>query len=162
MDSGATTIDILLNNGGIDELRIEDDGCGIMKEDFPLLCERFATSKLTHFSDLQSIATYGFRGEALASIAAVSKTTLTTKDQNSDDPLGTRVIYKHGAHTSTEAVACTIGTTIEVADLFATLPVRKTFLKQDETEFPEGEYTIEVIIRKSPAYQTKFHVEEKP
>lgn len=135
LDAGATTITLHIEKAGKKLIRITDDGCGMSREDALLCFSRHATSKLTSVDELMNLDTFGFRGEALASISSVSVTTLTTKTSADDTPLGTRVIYEHGIKTSVEDVACPIGTTIEVADLFATIPVRKTFLKQDETEW---------------------------
>ena len=135
IDAGAKTITVTIEKAGKKLIRITDDGCGMSESDALLCFSRHATSKLTTVDDLMSLTTFGFRGEALASIAAVSHVTLTTLEQGSSQRLGTRIVFDHGTHSQTESVATSAGTTIEVADLFATIPVRKTFLKQDETEW---------------------------
>lgn len=163
LDAGATAITIAIEKAGKQLISITDNGCGMNPQDAELCFSRHATSKLHSVDDLMNLSTFGFRGEALASIAAVSHLTLTTKErdgsrvepgmtssgpempqsspsrgygeQSSTDKLGTRVVFEHGAHAKTEQVACTPGTTIEIRDLFATVPVRKSFLKQDETEW---------------------------
>lgn len=152
LDAGATTITIAIEKAGKQLISITDDGCGMSREDAELCFSRHATSKLHLVDELMSLSTFGFRGEALASIAAVSEMTLTTKEaatapqvmapknesrikSGMSETLGTSVIYTHGVHTSTEQVACNSGTTITIKDLFATVPVRKSFLKQDETEW---------------------------
>ncbi len=84
IDAGSTQINIISQKSGFDFLQIQDDGHGIKKEDFPLLCERFATSKIQNFSDLRKVKSFGFRGEALASISLVSKVTVTSKLRGSD------------------------------------------------------------------------------
>ncbi len=84
IDAGASQISIISQKSGFDFLQIQDDGHGIKKEDFPLLCERFATSKITNFGDLRKVKSFGFRGEALASISLVSKVTITSKVRGSD------------------------------------------------------------------------------
>ena len=126
IDAKATNISILLNNSGIDELRIEDNGTGIMKQDFPLLCERFATSKLTKFSDLNTIATFGFRGEALASISFVAQLTITSKIIN--NPCAYTAQFINGKYLNNKKpkpVAGTNGTQIICKNLFYNLPLRR-------------------------------------
>lgn len=134
IDAGATVITITIEKAGKKLITIGDNGCGMNEADATLCFARHATSKLRSVDELTSLDTFGFRGEALASIAAVATVTLTTK--TAEQPfLGTTITYSNGIHTGTAATACPVGTSISIAQLFETLPVRKTFLKQDETEW---------------------------
>ncbi len=134
IDAGATVITIIIEKAGKKLISISDNGSGMNRHDAELCFARHATSKIVSVDQLNALETFGFRGEALASIAAVGLVTLTTKE-HTEPLLGTQVIYTHGVHTSTTAIACPPGTTIRISNLFDTLPVRKTFLKQDETEW---------------------------
>lgn len=131
LDAGATDIRLEMRGGGRDYLRVRDDGTGMDAEDARLAFHRHATSKLTHLEDLQSIATLGFRGEALAAIAAVSRVDLRTADA---DGAGFHVAVEAGAQTVAEPVPHPRGTTVEVSSLFFNVPARRKFLKQQATE----------------------------
>lgn len=133
IDAGATNITISIKKAGKNLIRITDDGSGMSSEDAVRCFARHATSKLTSVDQLMSLNTFGFRGEALASISAVSKVELTTRTAH--NKLGTRVLYEHGIQKTVESIACPVGTTLTITQLFATIPVRKAFLKQDETEW---------------------------
>jgi DNA mismatch repair protein MutL len=132
LDAGATKIAVHIAKGGKRSIRVVDNGCGMSAEDAHICFNKYATSKLTHVDELSSIATFGFRGEALASIAAVSTTTLVTKEAHTDH--GCRIIIADNTILETASVAANTGTDITVADIFSTLPARKKFLKTDETE----------------------------
>lgn len=132
IDAGATSITVEIKNGGIKYIRITDNGMGIMKEDVPRAFLRHATSKVIKADDLNSISTLGFRGEALASICAVSKVQLLTKNISED--IGTLYEIAEGNPTLYEDAGCPQGTTIIVRDLFYNVPARMKFLKTDVAE----------------------------
>ena len=133
LDAGADAIIIKIEKAGKKSITISDNGCGMSRGDAERCFARHATSKLTSVHELMSLATFGFRGEALASIAAVGEVTLTTR--RAQDLLGTTVTYTHGRHTGTTESGGPTGTTLSDKNLFATVPVRRTFFKQDETEW---------------------------
>lgn len=132
IDSGANVITIEIKNGGRTFLRITDNGCGISKTDVSTAFLRHATSKISEKSDLDKILTLGFRGEALASIAAVAKVDVLTKTM--DDDFGTRYVIEGSDEKSLEDCGCQDGTTIIVRDIFYNIPARLKFLKKDVTE----------------------------
>jgi DNA mismatch repair protein MutL len=132
LDAGATRVEVDLVNGGRSLIRVSDDGCGMDPDDALLALERHATSKIRSADELDHIATLGFRGEALPSIAAVSRFELVT----SADPAegGVRVIVEGGRILGADAAARARGTTVEVRDLFFNVPARRKFLRAPETE----------------------------
>ena len=132
MDAGAMTVRIDVEAGGRRLMRIADDGCGMLRDDALLAFERHATSKLSDAKDLLSIATLGFRGEALPSIASVSRLVLETRAEG--DRTGTRVEISGGRLLRCDDVPALRGTSIEVADLFFNVPARKKFLRSEQTE----------------------------
>jgi len=132
LDAGATSVRIETEVGGKRMIRVIDDGHGMSHDDALLAFERHATSKLKNADDLLSIATLGFRGEALPSIAAVSRLLLETRDANEDE--GTRVEFAGGKLVGVKPAGLPPGTTISVADLFYCVPARRKFLKSDTTE----------------------------
>lgn len=134
LDAGATTIKIDINDGGKSLLRVEDNGTGIELSDMDLLFERYATSKIYGEQDLYNLSSYGFRGEALASIAEVSKTTVISKTEYSEigtkaTKIGIDPIIKH------QPVGFTHGTIVTIEDIFYNVPARLKFLKSSQTEF---------------------------
>ena len=132
LDAGATDIRIDAENAGRRLLRIQDDGCGMLRDDAMLAFERHATSKLSDVKDLLAIATLGFRGEALPSIASVSRLVLETRSD--DEQPGAKVEIAGGKLLRCDEIARPRGTTIAVRDLFFNVPARKKFLRSDQTE----------------------------
>src|SRR6202142_4220244 len=125
LDAGATQLRIDIDSGGRRLIRIADDGCGMLRDDALLAFERHATSKLSDVKDLLSIATLGFRGEALPSIASVSRLLLETRA--AEEATGTRVEVAGGKMLRCEEDALALGTSIAVRDLFFNVPARKKF-----------------------------------
>src|SRR5450631_2215626 len=132
LDAGSTEVRIEVLSGGRRLIRIADDGCGMLRDDALLAFERHATSKLRDVKDLLSIATLGFRGEALPSIASVSRLLLETR--SAEETTGTRVEIAGGKMLHCDEVAHARGTTITVRDLFFNVPARKKFLRSEQTE----------------------------
>ena len=132
LDSGPTRVDAELEQGGIALIRIVDDGCGIETEDLPLAVSPHATSKLHHADDLDDIKTLGFRGEALASIAEVSRVVIRTKTASGT---GSRLEVDGGLNRGIMPEGCRQGTSVEVHQLFSKIPARRAFLKTPATEW---------------------------
>lgn len=132
LDAGASAVTVEIRDGGISYFRVTDNGSGIRSEDIRMAFERHATSKIRRTDDLFSIQTLGFRGEALASIAAVAHVTCTTRTKS--DASGIKVLNSGGTIESIEEAACPEGTTFVVRDLFFNTPVRLKFLKKPVTE----------------------------
>lgn len=132
LDAGAGRITAEIEHGGITYIRITDDGCGISRNDVKTAFLRHATSKIKNEQDLEAIKTLGFRGEALASLAAVAKVEMLTRAQ--DEELGTHYGIEGGTEVLCEDSGCPVGTTIIARDLFYNTPARMKFLKKDATE----------------------------
>ncbi len=132
IDAGAKHVTVEIRDGGISYMRVTDDGCGFEREDVPVAFLRHATSKVREQEDLTGIATLGFRGEALASIAAVAKVDLTTCAAG--EMVGTHYVIHGGEEQVTEDAGCPEGTTIIIEDLFYNVPARMKFLKKDVNE----------------------------
>ena len=130
IDAGARHIDIDIEAAGSKRIMVRDDGAGIHPDDLALAFSTHATSKIRTFEDLEHVRTLGFRGEALPSIASVSKTTLTSRQ--ADSPHGYRISPHLGMDTS--PAPHPVGTTIDIHDLFYNTPARKKFLKSERTE----------------------------
>lgn len=132
IDAGASLVTVEIKRGGIEYIRITDNGSGIQRDDVPLAFLRHATSKIVREEDLNVISTLGFRGEALASVCAVSKVEMLTKTP--EQPYGTRIQVEGGEQVLLEEAGCPDGTTIIVRDLFYNVPARLKFLKKDVSE----------------------------
>lgn len=142
LDAGATAITLYLEKAGKQLIRIVDNGCGMSPDDARICFLPHATSKIRSLEDLDTIQSFGFRGEALATISAVSRVTLATRlnpelvqELIDEHGLGTEVEFRDGQCQSERAVGCPVGTDLAIADLFYNTPVRKKFLKSDETEW---------------------------
>ena len=140
IDAGATNITIEVQNGGISFIRITDNGKGIAQDDLEIAFERHATSKIREAEDLENVKSMGFRGEALASIAAISNVELISRTVESD--IGNRIIVEGGKILEKGEYGCSRGTTIIVKNLFYNTPVRYKFLKKDFTELGYIEDTV--------------------
>ena len=154
IDAGATNITIEIKNGGKTYIRVTDNGCGIYREDVKKAFISHATSKITNIEDLDAISTLGFRGEALASVCAVSRVELLTATPDSD--FGTRYVIEGGEEILLDDAGCPVGTTIIVRDLFYNIPARMKFLKKD---VQEGNYIatlMERIAVSNPNISFKF------
>ncbi|MBQ1308838.1 MAG: ATP-binding protein, partial [Ruminococcus sp.] len=132
IDAGAKHITVEIKNGGCTFMRVTDDGCGIAKDDVRVAFLRHATSKVREEDDLDRIATLGFRGEALASIAAVSRLQLITRHK--DEETGTSYLIEGGEEQLFDDAGCPAGTTFVIRDLFFNIPARAKFLKKDVAE----------------------------
>src|SRR6201981_3657678 len=132
LDAGASRIKIGVEAGGKKLIQITDNGCGMLRDDAMLAFERHATSKIKNAEDLLSVATLGFRGEALPSIASVSRLRLETRAE--DEPAGTVIEINGGRMARVEEAGLPLGTSITVRDLFFNVPARKKFLKAESTE----------------------------
>jgi DNA mismatch repair protein MutL len=142
LDAGATRVSTEVRGGGIELIRVRDDGSGMDADDALLAIQRYTTSKLTSLEDLESLGTLGFRGEALASIAAVSKMELVTRTR--DSRTGVRISVQGGEVVSVDEVGGTEGTAIEVRDLFYNVPARRRFMKGPG---PEGARVTDAVQR---------------
>ncbi|MGC8624759.1 MAG: DNA mismatch repair endonuclease MutL [Phycisphaerae bacterium] len=147
VDAGAARLAITIENGGRTLIRVTDDGSGIAPEQLPLALARHATSKIQTIEDLFAIRTLGFRGEALASIAGVSHTTIITR--RPQDQQAVRVVAQESVVDTPVPCAAPVGTTIEVRDLFYCVPARRKFLRGDSTEFG---HISEIILRTALAH----------
>ena len=133
LDAGAQRVDVEVEQGGIKLIKVRDDGCGISEADLPLALSRHATSKITDLDDLEAVSTLGFRGEALASIASVSRLTLTS---NSGDSKGWKAISEgRDMNVELQPAPHPRGSSVEVRDLFFNTPARRKFLRTEGTEY---------------------------
>ncbi|KAK5121515.1 hypothetical protein LTR85_005348 [Meristemomyces frigidus] len=167
VDAGSTSLEILVKDGGLKLLQITDNGCGINKDDLPILCQRFTTSKLKAFEDLTSIGTYGFRGEALASISHIAHLAVTTKTADSSCAWkahyagGKLTPAKPGQSADPKACAGRQGTQIAVEDLFYNVPTRRRAFRSASEEYAKiadvvGKYAVHC---RNVAFSCKKHGE---
>ncbi|MCL5807595.1 MAG: DNA mismatch repair endonuclease MutL [Deltaproteobacteria bacterium] len=159
LDAGATEITVDLEKGG-SSIRVIDNGEGIAREDVPLAFARYATSKIGSFEDIYRVRSFGFRGEALPSIASISRVEMATRQTSS--PAGTRAVVEAGEMKEISDAGCPVGTSIQVSRIFEPVPVRRKFLKSDMTE--QG-YCMDVITRLSlmhPAVKIRVSVGGRP
>lgn len=154
LDAGSTSITIEIKEGGLRLIRVTDNGDGMNRQDAPLAFERHATSKLRSDEDLMAIRSMGFRGEALPSIASVSKVRMTTATRQ--DSVGTQLIVTAGTVTKIDDTATVPGTSVEVEDLFFNQPARKKFLKSTATEFSHISHVVQQTTLAWPAVQFRL------
>ena len=154
LDAGATAIEAEASAGGVKLLRVSDNGAGIHPDDLPLALSRHATSKIASLGDLQHVASMGFRGEGLASIASVSRLTLTSRQ--SGQAHANQIRAEDGALSAVSAAAHPEGTTVEAADLFFNTPARRKFLKSDATENAHCAAVVERLALANPAVAFTF------
>lgn len=154
IDAGAKHITIEIKHGGIEFMRVADDGCGMSREDVPVAFLRHATSKINEKDDLDKIMTLGFRGEALASVAAVSKVSVLTKRKN--DEIGTAYTIEGSVEKSIENAGCPDGTTIIIRELFYNVPARKKFLKKEVTEANAISFIVRKVALSHPEISFKL------
>ena len=159
IDAGATRIVVEICNGGLDLISVTDNGSGIHEEDIDLAFVKHATSKIENASNLLAIETLGFRGEALSSIAAVSKVNLTTRTRSSDTAVN--VTVEAGVVSNKQYVSSNIGTKIEVRDLFYNMPARKKFINNPSSEGAEVTKFVSKLILTNPTLEIKYVVDGK-
>ena len=160
IDAGATAVTVEIKNGGVTFMRVSDNGSGILKEDIRPAFIRHATSKVRQEDDLDAIATLGFRGEALASIASVSHLELITKAR--EEETGTRCLIEGGEEKSLSDAGCPDGTTFIIRDLFYNVPARMKFLKTDMAEGNAVSNVIDKIALSHPEIAITYIKDQKP
>lgn len=159
IDAGSSSVTVEIKNGGITYIRVTDNGCGISREDIRTAFISHATSKISTRDDLYAIGTLGFRGEALASIAAVSNVEVLTR--TSEEETGTRYCISAGEETLVDDAGCPLGTTIVVRDLFFNTPARMKFLKKDVSEANAVAGIVDKIALSNPDVSIRFIREGK-
>ncbi|MBX2878532.1 MAG: DNA mismatch repair endonuclease MutL, partial [Granulosicoccus sp.] len=148
LDAGATRIEVDLQQGGLERIRVHDNGCGIASAQLPMALSRHATSKITSLHDLQQLKTLGFRGEALPSIASVATLVATSRTDNEET--GSRIRYCADGTLEQEPAAHPVGTTVDVKKLFYNIPARRKFMRTARTEFGRCESVVKSLALASP------------
>lgn len=159
IDAGATTISLYVEDAGKQLIRVVDNGCGMDADDAHLCFEKHATSKICSMDELQNISTFGFRGEAMPSIAAVCKVTLITKQH--DAPEGLMLTVQDSVIQSSEPISASTGTDISASDLFYNVPVRKKFLKKHDTELRHITHLFQAFCLDYPLIHFKLFSDNK-
>ena len=154
LDAGARRVDVELEEGGIRLIRIRDDGCGMAPDELPLAVARHATSKIASLEDLEQVGTLGFRGEALPSIASVSRFALSTR--RADDAHGSRLEVEGGKLAPLRPQAHPVGSTVEVRDLFFNVPARRKFLRAERTELGHVEDWLRSLALARPGIELRL------
>ncbi len=154
IDAGGRDLTVEIKRGGVSYIRVTDNGCGMEREDAINCVLRHATSKIKNADDLDGILTLGFRGEALAAISAVSKMRIVTRTKEHES--GTEVVVEGGKVVSVSDIACRIGTTILVEELFGNVPARRKFLKRDQSEGMAVAAVVEKIALSRPDIAIRF------
>ena len=157
LDAGADDITVIIQDAGRTLIQVIDNGCGMTPDQAVLCFERHATSKITTIDDLDTLATFGFRGEALASIAAVAEVTLKTR--RAEDEVGCEVVFADSGHVSTEEVSTPVGANFAVRNLFYNVPARRKFMRSDTAEFRHitTEFTHVALTRPDVAFSLKHN-----
>ncbi len=161
LDAESKSIRVDIQAGGRSLVRVTDDGLGMNRDDALLCLERHATSKIRRAEDLASIATMGFRGEALPSIASVSRFTLVTRERDSASPEGTQIFINGGKIAEVRAAGCAPGTIVEVRQLFFNLPARRKFLRTEETESAHIQHYMTLAAMACPEVAFSFHKDSR-
>lgn len=154
LDAGASRIDVLIEAGGLKRIEVRDDGGGIPPDELPLALARHATSKIASLEDLEAVASMGFRGEALPSIASVARLELASRTL--DAAHGHRIVAANGVVGPVEPAALPPGTRVEVADLFFNVPARRKFLKSERTEFAHIEEHLRAVAMARPGVEFRL------
>src|SRR5256886_12314241 len=162
LDAQVSRITVEIQAGGRSLVRVTDDGVGMSKDDALLCLERHATSKIQKAEDLAAFTTMGFRGEALPSIASVSRLTLTTRERNGDTPEGTQVVVHGGKILQVKSAGHAPGTDVEVRQLFYNLPARRKFLRSEETERAHVQHYLTLAALAFPEVGFTFVQDQRP
>src|SRR5689334_8332763 len=162
LDAGAARVTVEIQAGGRSLIRVTDDGTGMNRDDALLCLERHATSKIQRAEDLSAIATMGFRGEALPSIASVSRLSIVTRERGSDSPAATQIIIHGGKILEVKEAGAPHGTSLEVRQLFFNLPARRKFLRSEETEYAHIHHYLTLAALSHPHVAFTFIKDARP